>query len=231
MPTKVPSGTRRAPLLALAAALVLLGVAAVVAGQLFGWERLAGEVRRTAAAGFTALAAAGPAAYFGAMALLPLAGCPVSPFALAAGPLFGERLGTPLLLLCGVAAITTNVALAYGLARRWLRPPLARLVARLGYRLPEAAPSDATSLIVLVRVTPGPPFFVQNYLLGLAGVPFGRYLAISAAVQGGFGIAFMLFGEAVSQGRGRAALLAAGLLAALLAGLHLARRHLKRGRA
>jgi hypothetical protein len=95
----------------------------------------------------------------------------MAPFALSAGPLFGEKLGTPAILLLGLAAITFNLIVAYWLARRWLRPPLARLVARLGYTLPAVERGDATDLIVLLRVTPGPPFFVQNYLLGLAEVP------------------------------------------------------------
>jgi uncharacterized membrane protein YdjX (TVP38/TMEM64 family) len=160
------------------------------------------------------------------MALLPLAGVPMSPFALSAGPLFGARLGTPVVVLLGLAAITFNLSVTYWLARRWLRPLLSRVVQRLGYRLPEVERGDATDLIILLRVTPGPPFFVQNYLLGLAEVPFGRYLVISCAVQWSYNIAFILFGDALSQGRGKMAMVAIGLLAALVVGTHLVRKHL-----
>src|SRR5258705_2504519 len=60
------------------------------------------------------------------------------------------------------------------------RPPRSTLfpyttLFRSGYKLPEVAAGDATDLIVLVRVTPGVPFPVQNYLLGLAQVPVVKY--------------------------------------------------------
>lgn len=231
MSSETPGRKRRLPLAALAIAGAVALLAMVVLVRLVGWETAVQEGRRLWKTAFDTLAGAGPGVFFAAMALLPIAGVPMSPFALSAGPLFGEQLGTPAILLLGIAAITFNLTVAYWLARRWLRPPLARLVERLGYRLPEVERGDATDLIVLLRVTPGPPFFVQNYLLGLAEVPFGRYLAISCAVQWSFNIAFMLFGDAVSQGRGKVAIMALGLLAALVVGTHLVRKHLGRKKA
>jgi uncharacterized membrane protein YdjX (TVP38/TMEM64 family) len=149
----------------------------------------------------------------------------MSPFALAAGPLFAERMGFVTVALCGIAAITFNLTVTYWLARRWLRPWLTRFLTRNGYALPVVESGDVTDLIVLLRVTPGLPFLVQNYLLGLAEVPFGRYLAISCAVQWTFNIAFMFFGDALNQGRGKMVLLAIMALAALTVGTHLLRKH------
>lgn len=230
-PTPATSSARPPWLLPLILA-VVLGGALVAAGFYFlGGARLLAEARQAWATAFAAFGAAGPAAFFGAMAVLPLFGFPISPFSLAAGPLFGASLGTPVVLLCGVTAIAANLTLSYWLARRALRPLLARLVARLGYRLPAASGEDATGLIVLVRVTPGPPFFVQNYLLGLADVPFGPYLGWSVLVQGAFGTGVMLFGDALAQGRGRTALLALGLLGGVVMATKLVRRHLARGKA
>lgn len=228
-PAPSPTRPRWLPVLLVA---VVAGGALVAAGvYLFGGARLLAEARQAWATAFAAFGAAGPAAFFGAMAVLPLFGFPISPFSLAAGPLFGASLGTPAVLACGIAAIAANLTLAYWLARRGLRPLLARLVTRLGYRLPAASAEDATGLIVLVRVTPGPPFFVQNYLLGLADVPFGRYLGWSVLVQGAFGTGVMLFGDALAQGRGRVALLALGLLGGVVMATRLVRRHLARGKA
>ncbi|MFZ9747202.1 MAG: TVP38/TMEM64 family protein [Opitutaceae bacterium] len=226
-----PSPARPPWLVPLGVVVVLGGAAAAAALYFLGGARLVAEARQAWATAFAAFGAAGPAAFFGAMAVLPLFGFPISPFSLAAGPLFGASLGTPVVLACGIIAIGVNLTLAYGLARRALRPLLARLVARLGYRLPAASGEDATSLIILVRVTPGPPFFVQNYLLGLAEVPFGRYLGWSMLIQGAFGTAVMLFGDALAQGRGRVAFLALGLLAGLVIATRLVRRHLSRGKA
>lgn len=222
---------RRPPLALLgAAAAVLLLVGAVVVWRI-GPQAALHEGRRLWAVGFAACADAGPGVFFSAMAVLPGFGVPMSPFALSAGPLFSERLGTAAVLGAGLAAITFNLVVTYWLARRWLRPVLERLVAWLGHRLPEVEGGDATDLVILLRVTPGIPFFVQNYLLGLAEAPFGRYLAISCVVQWSFNVAFMLFGDALSQGRGRLAFAAIGLVAALATGTHLLRRHLARRKA
>ncbi len=223
-----PVEKRKLPLtaLAIAGAVGLIGLAVLI--KLIGWQTTMDEVRRMWVLMFDTLAAAGPVVFFAAMAVLPVAGVPMSPFALAAAPLFGARLGTPVILGLGLAAITFNLTMTYWLARRWLRPLLSRLLIRLGYKMPQVESGDATDLIVLLRVTPGPPFFVQNYLLGLAEVPFGRYLVISCAVQWSFNVAFMLFGDALSQGRGKMAMISIGLLAALVAGTHLVRKHLAR---
>jgi uncharacterized membrane protein YdjX (TVP38/TMEM64 family) len=63
-------------------------------------------------------------------------------------------------------------------------------------------------------VTPGTPFFIQNYLLGLAGVPFGKYVIVSCIVTWIYTAAFVLFGDALLQGKGKMAFIAGGLFVA-----------------
>ena len=216
---------KKLPLLQLA---VVGGVGAVVlAGLVYflGWQTVVSEALRLKTELMAWVSGAGPGVFFGAMAVLPAVGFPMSPFALAAGPLFAERMGFVTVALCGIAAITFNLTVTYWLARRWLRPWLTRFLTRNGYALPVVESGDVTDLIVLLRVTPGLPFLAQNYLLGLAEVPFGRYLAISCAVQWTFNIAFMFFGDALNQGRGKMVLLAIMALAALTVGTHLLRKH------
>jgi uncharacterized membrane protein YdjX (TVP38/TMEM64 family) len=212
------------------AAIVLVVIAAVVL-QAVGWQTAFAEGKRLFYAALDLVAAAGPIVFFTAMATLPAIGAPMGPFAIAAGLVFREQLGLPLILLLAVGAMMVNISIAYWLARRWLRPPLTRLLIRWGYRLPEVERGDATDLIVLLRVTPGPPFFVQNYLLGLAEVPFVRYLVLSAATQGLLLSGLVVFGDALSQGRGKMVMLAAGGLVAVLVGTHLVRKHLAKKRA
>jgi len=72
------------------------------------------------------------------------------------------------------------------------------------------------------------PFFVQNYLLGLAGVPFRKYLLVSCVFVWAFNAAFILFGDALLHGRGKVALIALSLLMALTAAAHMIRKHYKR---
>jgi uncharacterized membrane protein YdjX (TVP38/TMEM64 family) len=158
---------KKLPLLQLA---VVGGVGAVVlAGLVYflGWQTVLSEALRLKTELMAWVSGAGPGVFFGAMAVLPAVGFPMSPFALAAGPLFAERMGFVTVALCGIAAITFNLTVTYWLARRWLRPWLTRFLTRNGYALPVVESGDVTDLIVLLRVTPGLPFLVQNYLLGL----------------------------------------------------------------
>jgi uncharacterized membrane protein YdjX (TVP38/TMEM64 family) len=168
---------------------------------------------------------AGPTAFFLAMALLPAIGMPLSFFCLTAGSVFGPQLGMPLVLFFSLTAVGTNIAISYLLASRALRPPLQYLLRRLDYQLPQVQSGDVTDLIVLLRVTPGLPFPVQNYLLGLAAVPFLRYFAVSCLIAFPLNAAIVIFGDALLQGRGGKALAGLLLLLAVMAAIHLVRRH------
>jgi len=82
-----------------------------------------------------------------------------------------------------------------------------------------------------VRITPGPPFFVQNFLLGMAEVRFGSFFWISWVVNMLYASAFIVFGDAIFQGKGKMALF--GLCALVAVGMivHLLRRHYGKKRA
>jgi uncharacterized membrane protein YdjX (TVP38/TMEM64 family) len=208
----------RALLLKLAVAGGVLLVAAVLVARGL-------DLKALVARGLELIGQAGPVVFFGSMALLPSFGVPLSPFSLTAGSVFAASLGMPLVIVFALAAVTFNVMFSYYLARRAFRPLLEKLVVRLGYKLPEVAAGDETDLIILLRVTPGVPFPVQNYLLGLAQVPVVKYAVISCAVQWSFNTAFILFGDALLHGKGKLALLGLCGLVALTVGTHLLRKH------
>lgn len=216
---------KKLPLVKLAVVGGVLVVIAAVVLYLVGLRTALDEGLRIKAAVVAFMSELGPVVFFSLMAVLPGLGIPNSIFALTAGPVFGERLGLPVVTLLGLTAITVNLTLTYLLARRWLRPVCGRLLERFGYKLPAVESGDVTDLIVLIRVTPVLPFFVQNYLLGLANVPFVRYLFISVAIQGSINVGFILFGDALNQGRGGMALTAVLLIATLAVGTHLLRKH------
>jgi uncharacterized membrane protein YdjX (TVP38/TMEM64 family) len=218
-------GKKKLPLAKLLIAAAVLAVIGAIGLYFFGLQRALHEYEIVKEAVIRRAIAAGPGVFFGAMALLPAAGMPTSPFALTAGPIFGEQLGLAMVTLYGIAALTFNLTVTYWLARRWLRPLLTRWLERAGYEVPKVEGSDMTDLIVLFRVTPGIPFFAQNYLLGLANVPFGRYMIISCAAQWSLNVAFILFGSALSQGKGQLALSAVMLFAALSVATHFVRKH------
>ncbi|HWA27679.1 MAG TPA: VTT domain-containing protein [Lacunisphaera sp.] len=208
----------RALLYKLGVAVVVLAVAAVLVARGL-------DLKGLMARGQELIRDAGPVVFFGAMAVLPAFGAPLSPFSLTAGSVFGPSLGMPLVIAFALVAVFFNIMFSYLLARRAFRPLLESLVVRLGYKLPEVAAGDVTDLIILVRVTPGVPFPIQNYLLGLARVPVGKYALISCTIQGAFNVAFILFGEALLQGKGKLALLGLSGVVALSVGAHLLRKH------
>ena len=143
----------------------------------------------------TAMGDAHPALLFLALALLPLVGVPASPLIIAAG----VRLGTGAGFALVVAALLCDFSLGYWLARRWMRTPLTRWLVGRGHVVPVLAPADEAQFILLFRITPGIPLFVQNYVLGLAGVNFTRYLLISLPVQAVYALTFVWFGNSLTQ--------------------------------
>jgi uncharacterized membrane protein YdjX (TVP38/TMEM64 family) len=175
-----------------------------------------------------ALREAGPRVFFGAMALLPAVGFPLSPFTVAAGPVFGPTLGAGWVIGWSLTAVVANLLLTYWLANRALRPLVSRLLTHFGIRLPDTKVGGAWQLAWIVRLTPGPPFWVQSYLLGLIRVPLVPYLIVSTFVMAGYIVALVCGGEAIVQGNGRLAFTAAGVLVVTVAVLQLLRKRAAR---
>lgn len=201
----------------LVALAVLIGLAAGRFEWKAGMERVITELR-----------AAGPAPFFGAMAVLPGLGFPLSAFLAVAGPVFGPTMGVGLVIACATAAIAVNVAWSYWAAARVLRPVAQWIVRRLGYGLPEISSGAAWSAILILRIVPGIPFFLQSLLLGLARVSFGPYLLVSVLVPAAYVIAMITLGDALIRGD-RLAMAGAGAIFFVAGGMiHQVRRYLLR---
>ncbi len=142
--------------------------------------------------------------------------------------LAGALYDLPLALGGSIAALGTNMALSWLLAGKWFRPPFERLALRFGHRVPEITRGNMITVAVLLRITPGVPFPLQNYLLGLARMPFGWYIGISLPITSSFAFAFILFGDAILKGNVTVVLLAISLLIALSFGVRILRARLKR---
>jgi uncharacterized membrane protein YdjX (TVP38/TMEM64 family) len=212
------------------ALLIKLGVVVLVGAAAAAFLLRGADPRQWLEETLSLIRSFGPAAFFAAMAVLPALGCPLSIFTLTAGPVFGPTLGLPLVLSLAAGAIAVNLALSYWLARYGFRPWIEWLFTRLGYRLPQVSAANELALTVLVRVTPGPPFVLQSFLLGLAGVAFRIYMLVSWPISTAYAIAFILFGDSLAQGKGKVALLSVSLLIALTVGVQFLRRHYARKR-
>ena len=171
---------------------------------------------------------AGPLIFFLAMALLPAFGFPLLAFTLAAGPVFGPTLGPAWVVVWSIAAVVANLLLTYWLAHRALRPFLGWLLKYFGIPLPKNPGTGAWQITWIVRLTPGPPFWVQSYLLGLIRVPLRPYLVVSVAIMTGYIVALVYGGTALAEGNWRLAFVAGGLLVAMIAVRQLVRQRTTR---
>lgn len=218
---EAPAPKKKLPWLKLApvALVLLVGAVLVLRGV---------DVRALITTIMAEIRARGPWVFFIALALLPAVGFPVLAFGLTAGPAFSEQLGMRTVVGLVLLSVTVNFLLTYGLARRALRPLLEKLMKRFGYKLPEVEAGDAADLVLILRLTPGIPFFVQNYLAGLAEVKFSKYLFLSCIIVWPMNASVVLFSDALMHGKGKVALTAAMALAAIGAGTHLARKHYAR---
>jgi uncharacterized membrane protein YdjX (TVP38/TMEM64 family) len=145
----------------------------------------------------------GPWAFFAAAAVLPACGAPLTAFTVLAGEVFA-----PLMTLMGVIAamilaLVANLALTYWLARFALRPVLAKLAERYGYKVPRVTKANALSVTLVFRLTPGIPFFLQSYILGLAEIPFGLYMLVSSLCISPMAVGTIVLGKGIFNGNFR----------------------------
>jgi uncharacterized membrane protein YdjX (TVP38/TMEM64 family) len=183
------------------------------------------SVRESIDAGIIALRDAGPWAFFTAYALLPAVGFPISVFHLAAGSAFAEKMGMGGVLAAAGLALLVNITLTYWLARYGLRPWLEQMISKTKYKIPVVVDAEQGEVTLLLRITPGPPFFIQGLLLGLAEIRFGTYLWVSWVAAMAYGSGFIIFGDAILHGKGRLAFLGLSALVAVTLIVHLLRRH------
>lgn len=138
---------------------------------------------------------------FLALTVLPLVGFPVSVLHAAAGAKFGLMTG---LLLVGVS-IALQLAASYAIV--WVAPRFfARRFDWLRRKLP---PTTHRSLTVFTMLLPGAPYFAQNYVLPVVGVPLGIFFAYSFPIHFGRSVVGVIFGEwSGDMTSGRVAMLA-----------------------
>jgi uncharacterized membrane protein YdjX (TVP38/TMEM64 family) len=167
---------------------VVLAVAALALVLWWAWDREAMmDWKREA----------GPLPFFGAMAVLPAVGIPITPLFVLAGATFGVGPG----LLGSGVALGLNLTLCYAIARSELRPRLESLLRRFEYELPQFEEGDRGSLrfTLLVKLAPGAPAAVKNYLLGIIRVPFPLYFGASMLITGAYAVLCVVVGDSVFE--------------------------------
>jgi uncharacterized membrane protein YdjX (TVP38/TMEM64 family) len=221
MPTEETRATRKLPVLKVAVFLAVVAAA--------GFLALRGvDYRALAERGMALIRGAGPWTFFLSIAVLPALGAPLSAFTIVAGEAFGPRMTTPGVIAAASAAIAVNLALTYWLARYALRPLLLAIAQRYGYSVPKVSAANALSITLMLRLTPGPPFFMQSYILGLAEAPFRMYMLISWICIMPWTIALVILGKGVFNGDFKVIIYGVGIVVAASAAFHLVRKRYAR---
>jgi uncharacterized membrane protein YdjX (TVP38/TMEM64 family) len=216
-----PLKKRKLPLLKLS----VLAAALAVGGVLV----LRGvNLRALAEQGMTTIRTAGPWAFFGGIVVLPTIGAPLLAFTVTAGEAFAARMTMTGVIVAVLAAIAGNLALNYWLARYALRPLLSRVANHYGYRVPRVTPANALSIILVLRLTPGIPFFMQSYILGLAEVPFRLYMVTSWVCTVPMVIGAVILGRGIFSGHYRTALAGLAVIVVAVVVVHWLRKRYAR---
>jgi uncharacterized membrane protein YdjX (TVP38/TMEM64 family) len=154
-----------------------------VAGILLAWKLgLDGEAVKSTWKGFENFLTPRPWLLFGALVVLPALPIPTGLLLLLAGTVWRDQ---PVMacMIC-LVALALNMSWTYWLASGFGRNLIVKLLEWTGMKVPELYEDNQLWVILLVRLTPGFPFFVQNYVLGLLKVPFRLYLGVSLACNG-----------------------------------------------
>jgi uncharacterized membrane protein YdjX (TVP38/TMEM64 family) len=203
-----------------------LAIAVVVLAGLAVFFLRGTDVRGLMERSLAAVRSVGPTAFFTAMTILPCIGVPNSLFAITAGELFAPTLGMPTVIALSLVVLLVNLALTYWLARYALRPMLIKVLARYGYSVPRVTAGNALGITLVMRLTPGVPFAVQGYVLGVAEVPFGLYLVVSWICQVPWVVGFIVFGQGLLKGNFIVAAKGLGVIVVAAVAVHFLRKKL-----
>lgn len=152
---------------------------------------------------------ANPWALLAAVAILPGIGFPISPLLFLVGVVLGPKYGLPTTCALGILAQSLCTTWTYLLASGPLRNVLKRIISRQR-ELPQLNESNALRLGLILRITPGIPYALQNIVLGVLGMRLKPYLLVSIPITALWTIGFIVTGGAIFEGR--AGLAITGLL-------------------
>ncbi|MEO0510745.1 MAG: VTT domain-containing protein [Verrucomicrobiota bacterium] len=143
---------------------------------------------------------ANPWALLVALATLPGIGFPISPLFILVGGVLAPQFGMPIACLLGILAQSICTTWTYLLASGPLRNVLVKLVQQKR-ELPQLNKTNAIRLCLILRITPGVPYALQNIVLGVIGMQMRTYLLVSLPITGLWTIGFIVTGGAIFEGQ------------------------------
>jgi uncharacterized membrane protein YdjX (TVP38/TMEM64 family) len=192
----------------LAGVMMVLGVGFILLAWKMGLDAAVLKSAREQAENFLKLH---PWWLIGGLVILPALPVPTSALLLLAGTVWRDR---PL-MACGICllAMALNMSWTYWVASRPGRGLVVKMLGMMNFRVPELPQGNHLRVILLVRLTPGFPFFIQNYLLGFFRVPFRLYLPVSVGCNGMVSVGVVLSAAGVADGNLMPVLTGVGLIA------------------
>ena len=152
-----------------------------------------------------------PGALFWALVVLPGLPIPTSALLFTAGVVWRHQ--PVMAVFLSMLAISLNLSWTYWLAAGPARRLVERLLAATAIQIPDLPRGDHLKLILVMKLTPGIPFFFQNYLLGFLRAPFVLFLPISILCNGIIGTGVVLSGAGLADGNLKGALWGLSLIA------------------
>lgn len=142
------------------------------------------------------------------LATLPGIGFPISPLLILFGIVMGPRYGLAATCAIGIAATSFCSIWTYALASGPLRTFLKTYILKK-WTLPELSDSSALRIGLIIRITPGIPYPIQNMALGVMGMRLRTYILASLPVQSLYTIGLIITGGALFEGQTGLAITAA----------------------
>jgi len=143
---------------------------------------------------------ANPWALIAVLATLPGLGFPISPVLVLFGVVLAPRYGMPATLALAIGAQSLCTIWTYALAAGPLRGLLTDYVLR-HRELPNMSEGNAMRLGLILRLTPGIPYALQNIVLGILGMRFRPYLLVSIPTTSIWTVGFVITGGAIFKGQ------------------------------
>ena len=140
-----------------------------------------------------------PWVLFLALVFLPGLPIPFTALLLTAGVVWRQQPWMAC-LLC-LLALVLNLSWVYWLAAGPGRRVVERMLKATAVEIPELPKGDHLKLILVMKLTPGIPFFFQNHLLGFLRVPFPLFLGISVLCNGIYGTGVVLSSVGFAGGK------------------------------
>lgn len=154
--------------------------------------------------------------------LLPIFILPITPVYFAAGASGANIMFV--ILLCYVGVVL-NMAFSYFISRKFA-VFVRGILTRRGVEIPHLKKISDGDFVFLVRMIPGNPLCIQNYLLGLTGVDFKMYMIVSMIVQAFHVSGYIYFSEGIVRGDFAAFILGASLICVFIAAARILKKRM-----